>query len=134
MAELCSGSKAEDEQCFSRPAQHQESLLRETSQTGAKKQAGVSGWMTVLELAFLDTGSVRHCREHFADDHSIVWVGGKKVSRITGNRENVICDSFLARLGLPQKFFGDGMLPININITKHVLFSALLMVTLLPNL
>lgn len=48
--------------------------------------------------------------------------------------KNTVCDSFLASLGLPQKCFGDAMLPININVTKHILFSALLMVTLLSNL
>lgn len=48
--------------------------------------------------------------------------------------KNITCVSFLASLGLPQKCFGDAMLPINISITKHILFSALLTVTLLSNL
>lgn len=48
--------------------------------------------------------------------------------------KNTICDSFPVSLGLPQKYFGDAMLPININITEHTLFSALVMVTLLSKL
>lgn len=48
--------------------------------------------------------------------------------------KNTRSDSFLASLGLPQKCFGDAVLPINISITKHILFPALLMVTLLSNL
>lgn len=54
--------------------------------------------------------------------------------RLLEIRKNTICDSFLASLGLSQKCFADAVLPLSINITKHILFSALLMVTLLSNL